>query len=610
MQYYNITFLKIEENKMNNFKSQIMEDIKEYQSKYPYINNIRKDEWAFNFWILDKIFCEDEEIIESKIIEYHDMAIDAYSIHEETKDIYLIQNKYFSDDTQLSTEYIKNDFLIRGITALENGTYSRSEELQSAFNKYKDNSEFKVYLQLFVTNNKYNKEADVYIKEFNKAHPRYEAKIYYLDDIKELYYGDMKQEQKNIKVRVESINKGTILNINTEDYKLENVIDAKYVLTPVVSLYNLYKKSLKDKYSIFDMNIREYLGNKGVNKQIYSTLLDKNDRKNFFYYNNGVTIICSKMGKISTQASDYNMNVGFEIENPQIVNGCQTVNSIYQALNNMDPNELEREFKDCFVMLKILEINQSSEFTKLYKDIVKYNNSQNSIDEKTFAANKNEFIRLQEEFENKGFLLLIKQSDKHSYSEKYKSVSKLLKFNQDRIEKFGLHTPKKASDVFISLEKLLQVINAFVSGAYTTYTKKSSMLKFDSEQYNLCISFIKNSGVTIDTILDLYMLYKRAEQEKKSSEDDRNPIPYYLIDGFAKYDCSERNSNLISEKLSDSGKINKIVKLYTLVTKDYTREYLKKYTIDYNKMIKRQVDYELLNEAKERGKDALLAFFK
>lgn len=272
---------------------------------------------------------------------------------------------------------------------------------------------------------------------------------------------------------MQSINKGTILNINTEDYKLENVIDAKYVLTPVVSIYRLYRDAIEKGYPIFDKNIREYLGNKGVNKNMYQTLLHTEERKNFFYYNNGVTIICDSMGKINTQASAYNMNAYFEMTNPQIVNGCQTVNTIYEALKIMDPATLEREYKDTFVMLKILEINKNDLYEDdLYKKIVKYNNSQNPIDEKTFVANTDIFVKLQREFEEKGFLLLIKQSDKNHFSEKYKLITKLKQANSERMKRFGLPEIKKASDVYIPLEKFLQVINAFVSGGQVAYVKK------------------------------------------------------------------------------------------------------------------------------------------
>lgn len=591
---------------MSDFKKQIEEDIREYQENYKYISNIQKDEWAFNYWVLDKLFYEDEELVEEKIVDYHDLGIDAYEIYEDTKDIFLIQNKYYGETTAITAEYVKNDFLLRAITALENGTYKKSDELQGAFSKYKDSVDFTVYLQLFVTNNIHNREADEYVKKFNVSHPKYIAKIFYLDDIEERYYGETQQVKKNISVKVESVNKGTILNINTEGYKLENVIDARYVLTPVVSVYRLYRDSIEKGYPIFDKNIREYLGNKGVNKSIYQTLLDEEDRKNFFYYNNGITVICDRMTKIVTQPSDYNMNAAFTIDNPQIVNGCQTVNSIYEALKNIDPDNLEKNFKDTFVMLKILEINrEDSGDDKLYKDIVKYTNSQNSIDEKTFVANTDTFIRLQNEFEAKGFLLLIKQSDKNKFANKYKVATKLKELSAERISRFGLNEIKKASDTFIPLEKFLQVINAFVAGGYVAYVKKSSMLKFGSEQYQTAINFIKSGYVTNEVMLDLYMLYKRAEQTKKEKNDSRTPIPYYLIDGFAKYECDGRNPAKIVEQLQDKDKVNKVVNLYTAVSKAYAREYNKKFNIDYNKMIKRNVEYDIFDSQRDTLIDIL-----
>lgn len=591
---------------MSDFKKQIEEDIREYQENYKYISNIQKDEWAFNYWVLDKLFYEDEELVEEKIVDYHDLGIDAYEIYEDTKDIFLIQNKYYGETTAITAEYVKNDFLLRAITALENGTYKKSDELQGAFSKYKDSADFTVYLQLFVTNNIHNREADEYVKKFNVSHPKYIAKIFYLDDIEERYYGETQQVKKNISVKVESVNKGTILNINTEGYKLENVIDARYVLTPIVSVYRLYRDSIEKGYPIFDKNIREYLGNKGVNKSIYQTLLDEEDRKNFFYYNNGITVICDRMTKIVTQPSDYNMNAAFTIDNPQIVNGCQTVNSIYEALKNIDPDNLEKNFKDTFVMLKILEINrEDSGDDKLYKDIVKYTNSQNSIDEKTFVANTDTFIRLQNEFEAKGFLLLIKQSDKNKFANKYKVATKLKELSSERISRFGVNEIKKASDTFIPLEKFLQVINAFVAGGYVAYVKKSSMLKFGSEQYQTAINFIKSGYVTNEVMLDLYMLYKRAEQTKKEKNDSRTPIPYYLIDGFAKYECDGRNPAKIVEQLQDKDKVNKVVNLYTAVSKAYAREYNKKFNIDYNKMIKRNVEYDIFDSQRDTLIDIL-----
>lgn len=236
---------------MSDFRHQIEEDIAEYQNLHKHIPNISKPEWAFNYWVLDKMFFEDEELIEEKIVDYHDLGIDAYEIYEDTKDIYLIQNKYYSDSSTISAEYVKNDFLIRAITALENGTYKKSDELQAAFNKYKKCDDFCVHLELFVTNNNTCVEANEYIKKFNLEHPKYHATIYYLNDIENKYYGEPEPVKKQITVKIETIVKGTALNINNESYKLQNIVDARYVYAPVVSLYRLYREAKEKNYPIY-----------------------------------------------------------------------------------------------------------------------------------------------------------------------------------------------------------------------------------------------------------------------------------------------------------------------------------------------------------------------
>lgn len=317
-------------------------------------------------------------------------------------------------------------------------------------------------------------------------------------------------------------------------------------------------------------------------------------------------MICDKMSSVETHSFGNNINAVFNVKNPQIVNGCQTVNSIYEALKNVDPRELEQNYKDTFVMLKILQINRENEYEEiLYKNIVTYNNSQNSIDEKTFVANNSTFNRLKTEFESKGFLLLIKQSDKNSYSTQYKNATKLKEKSYEKLEKFGLTSLNKVTDFFVPLEKLLQVVIAFALGGYDAYTKKSNLLKDTTKQYQTAIDFIKDDSITTDSLIDLYLLYKKADLCKSNSEENRFPIPYYLIDGFAKYECNERISNQISKQLSDHQSIENIIKLYTAVTKAYTRDINETNIIDYNKMIKQPVNYKSLGKQRDILKDVI-----
>lgn len=76
--------------------------------------------------------------------------------------------------------------------------------------------------------------------------------------------------------------------------------------------------------SIFESNVRDYQGSVVVNTGIRKTLENK-ESENFWYLNNGVTIITPKAVMAGKQLT---------IEDPQIVNGLQTSHEIYQHFRN------------------------------------------------------------------------------------------------------------------------------------------------------------------------------------------------------------------------------------------------------------------------------------
>ena len=589
---------------MSDFIKQIDEDIKDYQDKYPTMPNIMKKEWALNFWILDKLYSVEEEIIEENIIDYNDKGIDCYVWHEDQRDLYLIQNKCYSDGSTLSLDYVQNDFLVRAIGALENGTYKRNPELQKIFSKYCSESDFSVHFRLYVTNDTtITSEITKAINEFNLKHDHYDAKAYGLSDIEKEYYGEPISEKKNFKFDIITINKGTTLNINPQDYKINQPINAKYIFTPIENLYEMLKKAKSEKYPIFDSNIREYLGATGaVNKGIVRTLNNPSDRKNFFFYNNGVTIIVKKVDAINSQGKA----PFIRIYNPQIVNGCQTVSTIYETLSGYPESSIKTEFADTYVMLKVLEITDDSEDMKKLNDlIVTYNNSQNSINQKTFAACASEFLRIQREFERKGFLVCIKQSDKNTFKEKYKTITPLTSLNSDLIDKFGLTERKNQKDLYVDLEKFLQVLIAFSSGALDAIQNKSKLLTPGSNQNLTVLNFVK-SDVTINDLLNLYLLYLRAEQEKKKSENGKMPIPFYLIEFFSQYEC-KKDANNISKVLSSKNEIDRIVKLYKSTISGYYSGWTSSNPgKDYNDMIKSKIDYVLVDNTRKMAESMMV----
>ena len=247
-------------------------------------------------------------------------------------------------------------------------------------------------------------------------------------------------------------------------------------------------------------------------------------------------------------------------------------------------------------MLKILQIDKNNQNSiNLKENIVRYNNSQNSIDEKTFVANNEVFRRIQIAFEQRGFLLLIKQSDKNTFSQKYKNVSKLKDRNSEILNKFDLQL-EKVSDFMIKIDKLLQVIISFVEDGYSAYVNKPKLLKVDSKQFKTINDFIQRDDVTIETLLNLYLLYLKSEKEKKLDDEGRAPISYYLISLFARNECNVEPSK-INNELNDTEIIKGIIKKYKIVSRKYCKEYLKRYGVDYNKMIKQKIDENLMKEA-------------
>lgn len=78
--------------------------------------------------------------------------------------------------------------------------------------------------------------------------------------------------------------------------------------------------------SIFESNVRDYQGSVVVNTGIRRTLENK-ESENFWYLNNGVTIITPKAVMAGKQLT---------IEDPQIVNGLQTSHEIYQYFSQLE----------------------------------------------------------------------------------------------------------------------------------------------------------------------------------------------------------------------------------------------------------------------------------
>jgi hypothetical protein len=140
---------------------------------------------------------------------------------------------------------------------------------------------------------------------------------------------------------------------------------------------------LVDRYSnneLFEMNVRYFLGaGRDVNKRIIQTITS--DQSPWFgFMNNGVSITADKV-VVDRPTSGGKMKV--HLENPQIINGCQTVNALYHAKYNKD---LKDKFQgNSYVMVRIYEIEKEN---RTFLDaLIIATNSQNAIRPQDLLSN-------------------------------------------------------------------------------------------------------------------------------------------------------------------------------------------------------------------------------
>ncbi|WP_312189330.1 AIPR family protein [Leclercia sp.] len=120
---------------------------------------------------------------------------------------------------------------------------------------------------------------------------------------------------------------------------------------------------------IFEANVRDYQGKTSVNQEIKDTLEDVEPQEDFWWLNNGVTIL----------ADDVSAPGGKEliIHNPEIVNGLQTSNEIYRYFSSLKDHNNTRSI---LVRVIVPETEESRD------KIIRATNSQTPIPKASLRA--------------------------------------------------------------------------------------------------------------------------------------------------------------------------------------------------------------------------------
>lgn len=452
--------------KYESYYKQIKESVDEIKENYDYKNSSN----AFIHWYLkNHLFLEEQEIGEVIIDGFGDNGIDAILLNEEEKELTVMQFKFPNDIKGINHEISQSDILktFNGFNLLIDKTTKQESNIQ--FNQFKerindmDIFSFKIYFVSF------NKGIDAIA---NKDLVENFARNFKDDYGSEL---QIKIHDKSIISNIyEKMNRKNDLEITLSYKQLASAYDIdlmnikSYVgLVNGKSLISSIENSIE---TIFDENIRLYEGKTNVNNSIKATASNPKESEMFYFYNNGVTIICDKVNNSPNKLS-------VSLKGVSIVNGCQTVTSLYDLYTQ---NKLENGVD---ILTRIIEISDYNERMK----ITEYLNSQNPIKDSYFIANHTIIRDLQKSLENKGYYLE-RQINEFEYKKNYggKGINNL---------------------VPIKLESVIQHYVGYWLDEYASTAKRGKGLLFDKNKIDEILM-----DINADRVIEANNMYRKISK--------------------------------------------------------------------------------------------------
>jgi AIPR protein len=176
-----------------------------------------------------------------------------------------------------------------------------------------------------------------------------------------------------------------------EDFNFRRMLLGKISVKEIAELFDRHDDLLLER------NIRRYLGlhENRVNDAIHRTLKDESKRDNFYFFNNGVTMICRKFRYNALQQENYQI----QVEGMQIINGGQTCKTIQQTLKNIG---YENWPANVYVLLRLYELADNDQ--DFIQEITYATNSQNPVDLRDLHSNDEWQKRLETDMKGLGYL--------------------------------------------------------------------------------------------------------------------------------------------------------------------------------------------------------------
>lgn len=380
--------------------SELKRAVQEFQDHYPKISLDN----AFVAWFLRAfIVTNDEEAINALKGGARDKGIDAVYIDHESRAVFVIQGKYhqgsniFSEKRsdvialgQLGRSLLLEDE--RSFNALLENADITVKDILKQVRKAIQKDNYRLILQ-FVTTGKvsetHKQESEQLIEDWQKA----SFEIYSRNELLRM----MQDYLEGVAPPVPTLR----LPIHGEEF-FSRYDNSTGISSWVFSMRGNEIGELFNEIGIrlFARNIRGFLGSTAINKEIQATL--EQEPEFFWYFNNGITIVCDEAKQISERGKKY-----LRATNAQIINGQQTTRVLASIKNNQVAT----------VMVKLIVVPRETEsahmhYTKLINEIVKATNRQNAIQQSDLKSNDPEQVRIEREFRKLNYQYIRKRQTK------------------------------------------------------------------------------------------------------------------------------------------------------------------------------------------------------
>lgn len=353
----------------------IKDDIEQdyYQKNYP------NDGQRFVAWYVRNIHSQDASQTRYCITDgADDKQIDAIVIDDDVQAIYVIQGKFIGAgavDAAPIREVLSSWVQLKDLAVLqENANAKLKQRLTDLSIALEDG--YDIHFELITTaelTESAQKDLAVFQKEIAES-----------DDLPaSLTLVNSDELQRRYEMALEKENPYLKHNLQLMPGKFMSMdIGGTAVVVAAIPLKDcLSFPGIKDG-ALFQKNVRQSLGlSNNVNKQIKATIYGDRHR-DFFFFHNGITAICSRLELIGDSLS---------LQGLSVVNGCQSLTTILSC------SEQIKKLEDTFVMFRFYEIPQHDRADRISIST----NSQSTVKPRDLRSNDKRVLALKKAFEQR-----------------------------------------------------------------------------------------------------------------------------------------------------------------------------------------------------------------